>query len=114
METDYSAGGAEMNKEPWTCTFGLDKSKIKKTQKKSMTTEPINDGGPAYPSGKSEKAGFENSHPLHEGMSLRDYFAGQWLAGLGSSSESSNYLDEIAKGCYRIADAMLEARTKQD
>jgi len=42
-----------------------------------MTNEQINDGGPAFPSGKSEKCGFENSHPLHEGMSLRDWFAGQ-------------------------------------
>lgn len=34
-------------------------------------------GGPAYPSGKSEAHGFENSHPLHDGMTLRDWFAGQ-------------------------------------
>jgi len=33
------------------------------------------DGGPAYPSGKSEAPGYENSLPYYEGMSLRDWFA---------------------------------------
>jgi hypothetical protein len=43
-----------------------------------MNTEnKIEDGGPAFPSGKSETPGYENSHPYYEGMSLRDWFAGQ-------------------------------------
>lgn len=41
-----------------------------------------------------------------EGMSLRDWFAGQALAqlhGLGT-------IEEITERCYEIADGMLEAR----
>ena len=78
---------------------------VQKTYTKTMTTKPINDGGPAYPSGKSEKAGFENSHPLYEGMTLRDYFAGQALISMVGHSIN------IAKEAYQVADAMLEART---
>ena len=43
------------------------------------------DGGPAYPSGKSEKTGYENTLPYYEGMTLRDWFAGQALQGLLAS-----------------------------
>jgi len=82
-------------------------------QSEYMTTEPINDGGPAYPSGKSEKTGFENSHPLYEGMTLRDYFAGQALMGLVVHNDYGSISDiNIAKGAYSFADAMLEARNQ--
>ena len=60
------------------------------------------------------------------GMTLRDWFAGQALAGHCSSTE---YLTaarkagdqrgvaattQIAEGCYELADAMLAARAKQE
>lgn len=52
------------------------------------------------------------SKPLESNMALRDYFAGQWLSGLGSYSGVVNVVNEkhIAEGCYNIADAMLKAR----
>lgn len=67
-------------------------------------SEPINDGGPAFP--VTEDA-WENF-----GMSLRDYFAGQALAGAISNPEYGIGLGKtgIAEECYSIADAMISAR----
>jgi hypothetical protein len=44
---------------------------------------------------------------INEGMTLRDYFAGQAMIALMSNSVNNQY-DAIY--CYRIADAMLKAR----
>ena len=44
----------------------------------------INDGGPAFPSWLPTKA-CEGSAGLVEGMSLRDWFAGQALTGVISN-----------------------------
>lgn len=48
---------------------------------------------------------------VQEGMSLRDYFAGQVLCGMlgGQPSKGRNYAG-IADNCYIQADAMLKAR----
>ena len=44
-------------------------------------------------------------------MSLRDYFAGQVLAGeLGHPETLVTDNKEFAEYCYKIADAMIEAR----
>jgi hypothetical protein len=81
------------------------------------------DGGPAFPTlgdefiqtpggGMSPKSayGFEGN----PGMTLRDWFAGQALAGqLGGVC--ANYWpgeETLAKGAYEIADAMLAERAK--
>lgn len=66
------------------------------------------DGGPAFPDPTGDYVG-------REGMSLRDYFAGQAIATLifkvvdddGGWCEHS-----AAAGAYLVADAMLEARKK--
>ena len=42
------------------------------------------------------------------GMSLRDYFAGKVL----SSNCDAASCEELAKTCYRMADAMLKARVE--
>ena len=42
-------------------------------------------------------------------MSLRDWFAGQALAGLGFMDTERTY-DTDAHNCYQMADAMLKAR----
>jgi hypothetical protein len=44
------------------------------------------------------------------GMSLRDYFAGQALAGLTAKGYNLKYLPGSA---YEIADAMLKEREKE-
>ena len=63
-------------------------------------SEPINDGGPAFPT----PAGIQHN----DGMTLRDYFAAAALQGLMASR---NFLDEYdGKYVYEIADAMLKAR----
>ena len=50
------------------------------------------------------------------GMTLRDYFAGQWIAGSAATRAEFPLLDkpsmarEFAEEAYLIADAMMEAR----
>lgn len=44
---------------------------------------------------------------------LRDYFAGQVLAGMGEYlMNNKDSIDEISETCYRIADSMIERRKK--
>jgi hypothetical protein len=43
-------------------------------------------------------------------MTLRDYFAGQVLVGMMSDSEYDAPPEKTATWCYKIADAMIEAR----
>jgi hypothetical protein len=61
-----------------------------------------NDGGPAFPVAW---------HGIpHGGMTLRDWFAGQALAGL-LTSPSSDTAENWASTAYGLADAMLAARS---
>jgi hypothetical protein len=43
-------------------------------------------------------------------MTLRDYFAGQVLVGIMTGSEYGVVPEKTATWCYKIADAMIEAR----
>ena len=74
------------------------------------------DGGPAYP--VCAEGGVNNALEPHLelGMSLRDWFAGQALAGgLGRPTTSkSDWQRDIAWCAYAIADAMLTERAKDD
>jgi len=71
------------------------------TEKKSPFV--FEEGGPVHP------VTYGN---IHDGMSLRDYFAGQALMGLIVHNNYGSVSDaNIAKGAYSYADAMLEART---
>ncbi len=70
-----------------------------------------NDGGPAFPTVARDG----NWQPHHDGLSLRDYFAGQALAGAVGFSPSDPFRryhqpEDVAAACYRFADAMLAAR----
>lgn len=64
-----------------------------------------NDGGPAWPTGLY-------ADEDRSGMSLRDWFAGQALAGLLTQTHlvQKYQSDWFAKGAYQMADAMLAAR----
>lgn len=74
----------------------------------------INDYGafPYAPTG-DDWAGQPYPHP---GMSLRDWFAGQALAGIKACSiVGDHHIDEnTAKYAYRLADAMLAARQRSE
>jgi hypothetical protein len=48
---------------------------------------------------------------VQPGMTLRDYFAGQALAGMLAHQGEC---DSQAAACYRIADAMLAERAKRE
>lgn len=77
-------------------------------------SEPINDGGPAFPvlnSGyNTVSKKWEPIGPI--GMSLRDWFAGQALAGLMANPEYGGTAEEAAVYSLKASDAMLAAREK--
>jgi len=83
-----------------------------------MSTQ-IDDGGPAFPCPvEFDPNGQLVSHGSF-GMTLRDWFAGQTLAGEFVQSEYAGHypnecpqrtLKERAQLLYRMADAMIEAR----
>ncbi len=64
-----------------------------------------NTGGPAYPSPRWEGWGSPQ-----EGMTLRDYFAGQAIAGKLPMSGGMYEAADYARFAYEMADAMLKAR----
>jgi len=77
-------------------------------------TEP-NDGGPAFPTVDANRAEGEYGTM---GMSLRDWFAGQALAGLLSDvrfslvNDTVNPVELYPSLAYQYADAMLVERAK--
>lgn len=73
-------------------------------------TSNINDGGFAFPLHVADGSdGFWSN-----GMSLRDWFAGQALAGLLARGVDAGIpWGVLAEGAYRIADAMLAERAKE-
>ena len=69
-------------------------------------SQPINDGGPAFPHLETTSRG----EPYHDhlGMTLRDYFAAAIMQGLMASQYQVD--DPYPIYAYKIADAMLKAR----
>ncbi len=61
-----------------------------------------NHGGPAFPVPRTHGG-------TDKGMTLRDYFAGQALAGRNVQRAYKTW-EDMAADCYEIADAMLAAR----
>jgi len=80
-----------------------------------MNTSQINNGGPAFPcESYGLKNGKETTVPA-QGMTLRDWFAGQALNGYLASwnDEIPNEFfepDYVAGRVYEFADAMIKAR----
>jgi hypothetical protein len=48
-----------------------------------------------------------------EGMELRDYFAAKVLHGFIKEEFTQPTYEQMAKACYELADAMIEARKQQ-
>lgn len=74
----------------------------------------IEDGGPAFPTIHGYVDSFGSLKQKSEGLSLRDWFAGQALAALITDDEGPDNFDdfskEVAESAYGYADAMLAAR----
>lgn len=89
----------------------LDALKRPQTEGQLMS-DPNNDGGAVYPySNNSEK----EYYWINKGMTLRDYFAGQALAGiLAGSGDKTGFVDYdekiVARSAWGMADAMIAAR----
>jgi hypothetical protein len=68
------------------------------------------DGGPAFPIADvgEDSYGVVRTRAVSVGMSLRDYFAGQFLASVRIDGAVEG--NTIATNCYAMADAMLRAR----
>lgn len=62
-----------------------------------------NNGGPAFPTVAGQTV-------YSNGMSLRDWFAGQALAGIVANPARMGIIEEAASTAYAYADAMLAAR----
>jgi hypothetical protein len=73
-------------------------------------SDPINNGGSAFPEPFVPKSSGLSIN-MHPGMSLRDWFAGQALAGLTNGARGTGWRkSELAKNAFEFADAMLAAR----
>ena len=71
-------------------------------------SNPIDDGGTAFPSNDAQGRTIP-------GMTLRDYFGGQALAGiLAGSGDKTGFVDYdekiVARSAWGMADAMIAAR----
>ena len=82
---------------------------------------PSNDGGAAFPNEQWLWDNRKGSYVVRSvgGMTLRDYFAGQALAGLCVRAEDDGRITEwrfhdIANVALKAADAMLAARERKE
>jgi hypothetical protein len=71
-------------------------------------SDEINDGGPAFPNNDAYGCAYA-------GMTLRDWFAGQALAGFAANprmidSRSPATLEIVSEWSFEAADAMIKAR----
>lgn len=81
-----------------------------------MSTTP--DGGPAFPAPNYAVHSDTSKETIlkladTQGMTLRDWFAGQAIevvTNLSQRGDGSWDANDVAAGCYSIADAMLAAR----
>jgi hypothetical protein len=85
-------------------------------------SEQIEDGGPAYPTTATatrvtkdeDGASVLTNYGSSAGMSLRDWFAGQALAGMLANVERNKMFKmDLVFNAYGYADAMLAARKEK-
>lgn len=72
----------------------------------------VNDGGSAFPFLRESGSQFNPLCLGDAGMTLRDYFAGQALAGMIASGDMPIMKSDVADQAYHFADAMIERRAK--
>lgn len=70
----------------------------------------IDDGGPAFPY-TEDKTHIGMGIKQNNGMTLRDYFAGQALMGMMEKYSQTN-CDIVSGWSYQFADAMIAERNK--
>lgn len=70
-------------------------------------TEFRDEGGPAFPVIAENGLGH-----IADGMSLRDWFAGQALNQANREIWSEHKPEDVVARCYMLADAMLAERQK--
>lgn len=70
----------------------------------------IRTGGPAFPLSDSTITDYQNYND--KGMTLRDWFAGQALAGVMASDYDPQTWERYATVAYQVADAMIVERAK--
>lgn len=76
-------------------------------------TKKINDGGPAFPI--VWQSAVTGNDEVIEGMTLRDYFAGQALPIIiDHDIKQSGAWDDHARQAYEMADAMIKERSKPE
>ena len=87
--------------------------------RKKQRIQDVLDGAPAFPCKRLEQVGQVLGDVEYSGMSLRDYFAGQALAGIvtGMTQRTALGMDgsislhpNICLTAYRLADTMLRIR----
>lgn len=71
------------------------------------------DGGPAFPRTYEFVEDGEKMDSTMNGMSLRDWFAGQALAGQLADYQTNGAAEQFAECSYKHADAMLAARKQK-
>lgn len=72
-----------------------------------MGTKGLDDGGVAFPT--------NNMNLENRGMSLRDWFAGQMLAGMSANKEYNSMSgDTVADWCYSQADLLIAKKRKDE
>lgn len=77
-------------------------------------SEPINDGGPAFPETRWDDKSRQEVQWL--GMTLRDYFAAKSLSAViqqcaNDTMNGMTKADYFAGRAYELADAMIKARS---
>lgn len=65
------------------------------------------DKTPAFPSGRRFE--ISDGWQTEDGMTLRDYFAAKAIIAYHADGNFSA-TEDVANWCYRLADAMMEAR----
>jgi hypothetical protein len=82
------------------------------------------DGGCAFPTVLASPRDFPDGSTFQNGLSIRDWFAGQALSGIVAHGDHLNMIKEgetsseimrlISGSAYKFADAMLAERNKGD